>query len=325
MQLLKHNWHWKLLSLVLAIILNVFVRTRKEETLVNAVLLPLGVTAPPGQRVAEPSPDFRVRVDLEGPAELVRSMIENDDLRLEFDESRLEAGKRVPVPIQIEYPDRYKGRVTVDWRPRVVHVKLVSDATRQLPIVVKPLNRLPGWEFRELPTARPDQVTVSGPEPAVSKVATVEAPFTVDENPRVSVPVALRALDSSQNDITDQVRLRPAQVMVTGMQDPVVIQKRVPVQPAFQIPPGTRVRSLEVVPSHVRIVGPQRTLASIYVLNTDPIPIPSGATKVQHEAVVEAAGANVEVTPSKVTVHIQLVPIEAPAPPPPAKPDREPQ
>lgn len=325
MQFLKHNWYWKLLSLALAIVMNVYVRTRKEETLVNAVLLPLGIAAPPGQRVAEPSPDFRVRVDVEGPAELVRSIIENDDLRLKFDETLLQTGRRVPVPLQIEYPDRYKGRVMVDWRPRLVHVKLVSDTTRQMPVVVQPLNRLPGWEFRELPTARPEQVAVSGPEPAVSKVATVVAAFTVDENPRISVPVVLRALDRAENDITDQVRIQPAQVMVTGMQDPVVIQKRVPVQPVFQIPPGTRVRGLEVVPSHVRVVGPQQTLASIYVLNTDPIPIPSGTARVEHEAVVEAAGTNIEVTPSKVMVRIHLVPIEAPAPPPPARPDKEPQ
>ncbi len=326
MQALKHNWHWKIISLCLAIMVNFYVRARREDTLFNAVLLPLSINAPTGQRIAEPSADFRVRVDVEGPSDLVRSIIENDDLRLKFDEALLQPGKRVPVPLEVEYPDRYKGRLTVDWRPRVVHVQLVSDTKRQFPIVVQPQNRLPGWEFREIPNAKPERATVSGPEPAVMKVATVEAPFTLDENPRIALPVTLRALDKEGNDITDQVRIQPAQVMVTGMQDPVVLQKRVPVQPVFQIPGGMKVQSIEVVPSHVRIVGPQRVVGSIYVLNTDPIPIADGATRVEHEAVVEAPGQRVEATPARVQVKIQFQPIEPPPPPvQPTRPETNPQ
>src|SRR4051794_10092942 len=164
MGILRHNWPWKLVSLGAALALAVFVR-KQEDVLRRTLLLPLDVSAPSGQRVIEPPPGTQVRVDLEGPAERVRSII-NEGVRLNYDTSRLVPGGRAMVPIKVELPERLRDNVEVDWRPRSVQVRLTSDASRDLPVTVKVEKRLENWELKEVPIAAPSRASVTGPEAA---------------------------------------------------------------------------------------------------------------------------------------------------------------
>lgn len=302
--LLKHNWHLKLLCLGAAVTLALFVR-KQEDLLRRRILLPVKIDPPPGQRVVEPPSNTSVQVDLEGPAEVVRA-VEDDDVRLDFDPSGALPGQRKWAPVTVHLPEKYRDRVMVDWRPRSLPVLLVSDKSQEFPVILKPLERPEGWELRDAQVS-PSRVTVSGTAEAVGRVATVAAAFNVEPTERINTLVTLQALDGSGNIVRDAVHLEPAQVLVTGMQQRVVLQKRVPVQPVFEAPAGMRV-SVEVSPARVRLVGPESEVSKIYVVETERVIIPAGQAQLTQQISVAVPPGGVSVTPQRVKVTFRLQP-----------------
>ena len=309
---LKHNWPLKLLAFGLTMVMNIYVRTAREPTVVNQVLLPLTLTPQPGQRVVRPGPEFRVRVSLQGPTALVREMVEQDALRLVFDEGSVKPGRTSKLQLDVAYPARYANRVEVSWAPRTVDVQLVSDQVKQYPVLVRPVNRPEGWEFPMLPTAEPAQVTVSGPAARVQAVTEVAAEFRVEPTSRISQIVPLRALDASGRDAPGPLRLDPAQVIVRGMLEEVVLQKRVPVQPALQFPEGFRVVDVRVSPSQVRIVGPSKIVAGVYLVETEPLVLPAVAGGISRDVAVRPPGDGLDVVPKSVHLDLQVEPAGRP-------------
>lgn len=305
MEWLKHNWVLRFISLALAVVLWYYVR-KQEDILRRTILLPISIAAPAGERVVEPPAGSQVRVDLEGPAEQVRA-VENAELKLNLDIGNVQPGKAVQVPVSVEIPPKYRDRVQVSWRPLAVSVRLVSDAVREFPVLVQPLNHLDGWQMREVPRPVPDRVTVSGPLAAVDSVKSVVAPFRLEQSPRVSATVNLQALSEDGADLADKVRIEPPQVQVTAIQEHVVMQKRVPVQPRFHLSPGTRV-TVDVLPPRVRLVGSEQTLARVYLVETDPVDLAPGQREITREVSVIPPGAGVDVDPPRVRVTLRLIP-----------------
>jgi YbbR domain-containing protein len=314
MQFLKHNWPWKLLSLGLATVIAIYVQ-KQEDIIRRTLLMPVTIPTPAGQREVEHPRGVQVRVDLEGPAELV-SAIDTDDVKIpDLDIANVRPGVRTRVPIAVELAPKYGDRVLLDWRPRAVMVKLVSDMTAPFPVTVKMLNRPEGWKLKEVPRASPPRVNVSGPEAVVKRVVSVVAPFVAEETQSISVPATLQALDAGGAALNDQsLRFEPTQVLVTALLERVALQKRVPVQPVFHAPPGMHV-SVEVVPAQVRVIGPERAVSDIYVVETDLLEIPPGQTQISRQVSLSTPREGVEVTPSRVRVTLKLLPI-SPSPPP---------
>ncbi|HEU4753221.1 MAG TPA: hypothetical protein VFU47_08930, partial [Armatimonadota bacterium] len=249
MGFLKHNLPWKLLSLALAVIVAFYVR-KQEDVLQRPILLPISLPVSPGQRVIEPRPGGTIQVTLEGPTEKVRA-INVEDLKLTADMSRVQPGKRTAVPITVELAEKYRGDVSISWRPRSVDVLIRSDATQEFPVSVKPLESPEGWQLAAPLKATPERANVSGPQEQVSEVVSVVAPFRLKPEARIGEQVTLQAVDRDGNNVSRDVRIEPAQVLVTGTQERIVLQKRVPVQPIFSAPSGQRVQ-VEVNPPFVR-------------------------------------------------------------------------
>src|SRR5690242_12452366 len=83
MDFLKHNWMLKLISLIAAVVLAVYVYRDADQSKAS-FQLSVPINAPQGLRVKAPLPGFTVRVDLEGPSHLIRE-ITLDDLHLAVD------------------------------------------------------------------------------------------------------------------------------------------------------------------------------------------------------------------------------------------------
>lgn len=305
MTFLKENWVLKLLALGAAILLAVFVYRDEDRSRATFNVSP-SIQAPPGQRVKEPLPGFIVRVELEGRAPVIRQ-ITNADLRVTIDTTGLRPGRRTSVPINVSLPEKFQDQVLIDWRPRSVQVRFESDAQKELPVLVKPLNPPEGWEMRETPTSNPGRVTVSGPQELVNRVASIVAPFVVGGDERISTQATLQALAADGSLIPDdQVRIEPPQVTISGLQERVVLQKRVPVQPNFRIPGALRVTVLSITPPQAQIVGSKRLVSDIYVVETAPIQLPNAAGEVTREVALVQPGDGVELTPSQVRVRLRL-------------------
>jgi YbbR domain-containing protein len=308
MSFLKHNWFLKLLALGIAVMLAAYVRTQRgpDDAERSTLLLPLNLAAPAGQKVAEPIAGLPIRVELEGPPAQVGA-VTNEDVKLNVDITRVKPGKRTPVAVGVELPEKYH-QVMLNWRPRSVQVLLVSDATRQFSVSLKPLSQPEGWEWKDYPRTNPATVSVSGTAAAVERVASVAAPFTLERSERINTLATLQALDANGNNITRDVTIEPALVQVTALQEPVVREKRVPVQPLFELPPGARVTVQGVVPSRVRLMGPDRAVSQIYVVETDRIEIPVGGTAVDREVTLVSPDDRVKMIPARVRVTLKVEP-----------------
>lgn len=305
MRFLSHNWHIKLLCLVGAILLAVFVR-KQENVLQRNLVLPIILTPPVGQRVVDPPRGASVEVELEGPSNIVRA-IQDTDLKLVIDTSAVRPGQRMQVPVLVEVPDKFR-RVMVSWRPRSIGVRYVSDTSKEFPVVVKPLKPLDDWELVEAPRAQPDRVTVSGTEDVVSRVAAVTAVLPLEPEEAINTLVTLQALDAENNNITDQVQLAPPQVMVTGAQQRVLLQTRLKVQADWHIPPDARIADVEVTPPRVLVTGPRRLVSNLDVLDTETVTVPPGKTEYSQTVTLVVPDSRLDVSPRRVRVTIRLVP-----------------
>ena len=302
---LKHNWSYRLVALALSVVLYYYVQ-KQEDILRRTLLLPINIAAPAGLRAVRPLPGSSIRVDLEGPAEEVRA-VENDELKLHLDVSNVPPGKEVQVPVTVEIPQKYREHVTVTWRPLAVTVRLISDAVRELPVLVQVERRADGWEVRDVPRAVPERVTVSGIQSAVDAVKSVVASIDLGPTARINDTVSLHALGEDGTDMTERVQISPPQVQVSAMQEHVVLQKRVPVQPRFRTPNGARVM-VDVTPPRVRLVGPERLLDSVYTADTEQVDLPPGQREVTREVTVVTPDHSVEAIPPRVRVTLRLQP-----------------
>lgn len=314
MRVVKHNWPVKLLALGISILLSVFVRGQQDRVR-STLYLPVIIPAPEGQRVVKPSAGTNIQVDLEGPSELV-STVKPGDIKLTIDPSGVKPGKAVPVPVTVELPERLRNRqVDATWRPQSVAVELISDATRQFTVEVRPVGEPEGWELTSPPTPEPPQVTISGSNEDVSRIARVIASLPLEPTERGKPLIKVQALDEGGLDLTDLVKINPALVLVSFSQERVVLQKDVPVQPVFHLPPGARV-SVEVSPPEVRLIGPERRLSRILVAETDPFDVPAGRSTFTKEVSIRSLGADVTIRPGRVKVTVKTQPLATTAPRP---------
>lgn len=310
MDFLKHNWLLKLTALGLAVFLAIYVN-QESDSAHATFTLSAPVQAPPGLRVKAPLPGFTVRVDLEGPVEMIRQ-ITTDDVKLEIDTSSVRPGRLTSVPINITLTEKYQRRVFADWRPRSVQVLFEPDATRELPVRIRPLNQPDGWEITESLRAAPSRVTVSGSKEVVDRVEEVVAPFSVEATERISTQASLQAETKDGTVIPDdQIRIEPPQVTVSGLQERVVLQKRVPVQPLFTVPEATRVSIQSITPSEVQLVGPKRLVSDTYVVETERVVLPPGSGLTTRRVPVNLPRDGVQVTPGEVKITFRLQPLSS--------------
>lgn len=305
MRFLSHNWHIKLLCLTGAILLTVFVR-KQENVLQRTLVMPIALSPPSGQRVVEPARGASVEVELEGPSNAVRA-IQDTDLRLVIDTSSVRPGKRLQVPVLVELPEKYH-RVMVNWRPRTVGVRFVSDVSKEFPIAIKILNPLDDWELIDTPKASVDRATVSGTQDVVERVAAVTAALLLEPEETINTLVTLQVLDAANNNITDQVHLTPPQVMVTGAQQRILLQKRVQVQADWTVPPDARVSGVEITPRRVLVTGPRRLVGELDVLDTERVTVPPGQLQHTQEVAIRNPDKRLDISPKRVRVTLRLAP-----------------
>ena len=308
----KHNWHWKFLSVALAVGLSFFVR-RQEYTLRRTVPMRLNLAVPETLRLVEPDVGTRVEVALEGPAEIVRD-VEPEDIRVSADISGVRPGESTLVPVQVELTHGHADRIETSWRPTRIRVKLATSATRDLRVVVLPENQVEGWELVGSPLPNPAFVRVSGPAPAVQRVTSVVARIRLEPGERINSQASLQAIDRNGEDVTELVQLSRAQVQVTGAQQRVVAQRRIFVQPVLQAPPGPGL-SVQVTPSMVRALGPVRALRDLFVVETPRIQVPKGPGRLSRTVRLVSPQEEVRLEPASVRVTVTLR-VEQPAPPP---------
>ncbi len=303
LQIFKRDWPLKLLSLVGAVILAVVVSRQQDRTRTR-ILRSLQVTPPAGLQVVQPRGEVEIRVDVDGPGDLIRDL-DASEVQVSFDLSGAAPGSQLQAPVRVSLPAAIAGRVSWEWLPRTIPVRLVAEQRRELPVYVQVSRQVPGWAWKERPTTSPSRALVYGTQASLEQVDRIGAMLVTPDREVVSVPVALLPLDRRGAVLAD-VRVEPQEALVSGMQQRVVIQKRVPVQPSFVAPPGVRV-SVEVQPAFVLLTGPEQLLSRVYTVDTELITLDRKATQVSRDVGILPPDPALRISPEKVHVTLRQI------------------
>lgn len=265
-ELFKHQWPIKLLSLILAISFWAYVR--ENPPVRKQMQLPVTfINRPQGLVVLSTRPEeVEVTVQSRG-----RSISGSDlgNIRLVADLAGAQIGQQ-QVPIEAQgVPDH----VEVILHKQIVMVtldKLVSD---ERPVIVE-LRGLPAEGYRaQSARVRPNQVTVRG---ASSRVRSVERVVAVTDisgySATAQVQCTVEARDE-RNVVIGDLRIEPDQVQVTVPITKLATQT-VLITPNLSDPPvGYQVTSVQTSPNTVAITGDADKVKALEYLSTEHIDI----------------------------------------------------
>lgn len=155
---LSKNWSLKLLALVLALSMWVFVVGQEQAEI--ALIIPVELTNIPKGTVVDGNVVSEVKVRVSGPRSLVRRVMD-ERISKTVDLSGMKTGEHViqMAPKELKLP---AGVVVKHISPASFTVSLAPRATRQ--VSVRPVikgNPAPGYELEEV-TFNPDKVTIFG-------------------------------------------------------------------------------------------------------------------------------------------------------------------
>ncbi len=264
MALLRRNWEYKLLSLVLSILLYFIASTQRNPSRTSSL------TVQP--EISGLAPDLAVKVvprseqvTLTGTSDELER-VRKSGLKATINATGAGPGKSF-LPVNYVLPETVKGRVSVD-APPMLEVELEARTQKDVDVRVLFENQPPpGFEY-ETPKAQPARITVTGLASEVERVERVVALLdNAGSSGAVEREVPVVAQDAKQQVISS-VTLQPAQVRVSLSlrQAPatktVVLSAELTGEPA----PGVHLTSYQFTPSTVVVRGEPATLSQLSAL-----------------------------------------------------------
>jgi YbbR domain-containing protein len=168
--LLLHNWHLKLISLVLAT--GLWAQVTRTPTSETGVSVPLEYQNIPPKMEVYGDTTNRVEVRLRGPSSLLRA-VSAQDVSLSIDMEKMAMGQEKVVPLTADLVHAPFGVEVVRVNP--ARVRLTVEPTLEKPVRVLPIlngSARNGFEV-ERAIITPESVTIEGPESHVQEVETV--------------------------------------------------------------------------------------------------------------------------------------------------------
>ena len=304
----RYNWGVGLLSLVLALSLWVFVTDRENPDQTGRVpgTVPVqAVRVPPDQAIFPPLQES-ITVRVRAP-ESVFEELTAEDFQATIDLAGL-TGEQATVDVDVE---ALESRVTIiDVTPSQVTVSLASVMSRTVPVRVKELGGLPrGFRLgdNELDIT---EAVVTGPEPLVRNVASVEADVNLTGADRdIEQRVPLQARDERGSNI-EGVEVDPVNAVVRVQIIQVEFSGVFIVRPDIRGLPdeGYRITAIQVDPAIVVVTGAADVLQSIDAvagIETETVSI-DGATDNVVQRVTLRLPEDASIEPTFVTVRISI-------------------
>lgn len=263
----------KVLALVLAVVLWLYVAQGDQTQIVNEVTKPFYHVALVPQNV---SPGLRVTsipaevdtISLKGTPGAVDSVTPKELVAMANLSGLGEGTHEVKVDVQLPQGVKLAG-VT----PVRVQVALDAIVARQMGVRVDLLG-LPGNNLAaHNPSVRPSQVFVDGPRSVVDQVVAVVAKASVSgATASITESLPLRAVDKDGKEISG-ISISPAVVdVVVPVGLPI---KEVPIKPVISGQPasGYTMTTVQVEPLTIKVSGPQARLDEIEFIATETIDI----------------------------------------------------
>ena len=215
-----------------------------------------------------------VIVRVSAPREAWRD-IRTSTFRASVDASKVTAGRHI-LPVKVETSD---WRVRVEsWQPSSLEMEFEAAARKDVPVKVNVIGEVPFGYASQPATVSPQQVTISGPESLVAKVARVSVDVKLlDARSTVSEQLSPVPIDAN-GEVVKGVATSPEMVTVEVPVEQQVSYKTVAVLPRVvgSVAIGYQLAGLMVEPSTVTVVGDPNALRDLSYVETAPVNI-SGA------------------------------------------------
>lgn len=277
---LTYNWPLKLTSLGLAVLLWLVVLVKTNPWTVRQLDAPVeGWHVPRGLQALSITP-ATVRVRLAGRRSRV-SQVDPELLRVRAWLTGRSAGEHADVPISVSTPTLPRGVEVLDTAINSVRVSLDRTVRQKRAVRI----RTRGWPapgFEPVSTqARPNEVTVVGPQSIVSGVTSVWAEIDISGIQEMEPSSCLLEARDARNMPLDGVTIDPPRVLVEIAFERVNTRS-VPVDPNItSLPEGWEIESLVVSPPVVTLTGSPSALAAVEYVRTEPITLRSSTTGVR--------------------------------------------
>lgn len=275
--LTKGNWGLKLLSLLLAVVMWVYVsndQTTTTEQEFKAVPVEIRGLAP-NLAVSEMPGNVAVRVQAD---QNIITELNYRSIEAYVDLAAIQAGKAI-VPVQVKVPTGVK---VVDLRPPEVTVTLEPMATKQVPVQIRSLSR-PENGYKVLGMqAKPDEVILRGPRSVLNRIDQVSVEVDL-KNRSQSFGGALPVkVSDSAGRLLDEgaVKRSPEIADVLVSIGPELPSKSVKIIPDIVGEPakGYTVTMTSIDPADLVITGEDKVINRLSKLITKPIDV-TGAQK----------------------------------------------
>jgi YbbR domain-containing protein len=280
---IRENLHFKLLALIVAIILHMYVSEQQNPTQPATLTVPLTYRNLP-QGLMPPKP-LSIMVTLTGPLDKVKNLTElNVTASVDLQNARPGMNPALPVRIDLS-PPTLKSAVSCEARPSMLAVMVAERMRRRLPVFAVVNGASAAGYTAQPPSIVPSIATVIGAADSVKVVARlVVRPDVTGATDTVDDDYQIIPLDALGNDVPD-VKISPdaAHVQIgiveTDRTREVFVSPAIVGSPA----PGYVIGAVTITPPTLLIAGPMERLAGIGSVVTDPINIQGASSTITHK------------------------------------------
>lgn len=270
MEILKHNWKWKLASFIIGILLWSYITAGvnpSQSTTISNIAVAFenqDSLADRNLQITHYEPN-KLTVNVVGKRSALANL-QNKDIVASIDARDLTEGEQT-VTINYNVPSAVLIGATSDTSISIVVEKVVQE---DRPVVVTTTGTLDSNYILEKLTTTPESITVSGPKSKVNQVT--ELRVMLDQstlNRDTSSNLQVVPVDAEGKEVTD-VKLSLSSVNVAAS---ISKQKSVPLEMTLKgtALPTISIQDIKLTPKTVLIKGPVADIDAITVIKTKPL------------------------------------------------------
>lgn len=297
----KKNLTAKIIAMIMAIILWVYVMNEQNPPVETAMEVPLEVRNLSSSVIATDIPET-VRVKVRGPRTLIIGLT-NKDIKSSIDLKGLADGRNsqkvnTAIPASLEL---------VEVSPEKINFQLDTVASREIPVEGKIIGKpAPGYVVGKVAYSSPT-VIVKGPSQVLGTIAKVSASVDVsDKAADFTLPVPLVPVDEAGKPV-EGVTVSPGSQSISLAIVPMVYKKVVDVKPNIigVLSKGVLLNQISINPERIEISGNDKVLAKTDFIFTEPVDI-TGITQDTSVEVKLQLKEGILSTKNTVTMHISI-------------------
>ncbi len=268
--LFRRNFLKKLIALIAAFFMWVFVMAEQDPSIEGSYTVPLTMSNAPYELVAI-CEDKTIQIEALAP----RSNFVKYDanaFRAYANLEGLEEGEHQISP-QVIMPQGFE---LLETKPFIVKVKLDPLIEQQTPIVLMTTGAVAQDVVISDIIKSMDMVTLVGPKSFVEQVNKVYGTLNLSgNNSSFETQIPMNAVDAN-NNVVQRVRVVPSVITVSVDVDSGLKKRSVPVIPDISVADGWELNRINVEPTQMEIIGAESVVNSITALRTAPFVVQTG-------------------------------------------------